>query len=411
MKSQQLQSRFFYFAYIIVLLLTILLLGCNSTQEVSVPPTKIALTLSPTLTGAIEESTISESTTQAINTITRVAGIPIESCQFEVQDGLGGRQLNYFLSYLQEGGDLLISDRSGIFNSWLTFPLEGNATFNSLSPDGEWLVFRQNKEIIVMHTKNGRRITFPSQDEWTEIWGWVSPTKIAIREARVRDTDLFIVLSPFADPVSIEKLELPWQFIPEFSNPVNYSPNFTLILYLEEISMAVAKLDTSEIIWKQPMRTAIAKLGLGSAWSPDSSSVAVALPIQPEVNELRNELAIFNMNGQLIFQTNYHETYESYTVDGIKWSPDGQYISFWLVIPDATTRLQIYDTFAEEFLGVCIVNDSIGDFKWSLDGKQFAYITNLNHLVIYDLPSQQAFLLAKDVLRLTGWVNLSGNDN
>jgi hypothetical protein len=398
-------------------LLLILLSGCGAAREVDAPlvtqPTSTLPVSIEKVEGVTPEPwptpTLLASSTTTLNTTetaTNMAELANNACQFEIEAEVGDFQLGHPLVYLAENRKgLLKSDLSGHFQPWLS-PVR-HATFNAISPDGNWLVYRRDDELIVLAIDNGREIVYPWQEEWAELWGWVSLEKVAIRHEVVLDTDLFVIFSPFLDPPHVETLELPWQFIPEFNNPVNFNPGFTLVLYPKGLSIAVADIYTAADIWEKPLeQSALAMLGVGATWSPDGEFIALGLPAQEVTNKPANELAILSKDGNVLFQTNYHKTYVTFTIMSPRWSPNGRYLSFWLIIPGAENHpLQIYDTFSGEFLDICVLHESPIGARWSLDSQQIAYITNLNHLVVYDLPSQRAVLLADDVLRLTGWIN------
>ena len=385
---------------ITICLLFILLPGCAiSPEETTASETHSAVILSES-TQSIGEATPGQEMTDIPTNLSE------DTCQFEIQEKENDLYLSNSLVYLTEdGGWLFKSDQFGNFQRWV-LPTR-NATFNAISPDGDWLVYRRDDELVVTSVDSSEEIVYPWQTTWTELWGWVSPEKISIRYEREQDTDLLVIFSPFSNPPNIEILELSWQFIPEFNNPVFYSPDFSLVLYPNNLSIAAATVYSATIVWEKPIeQSAIATLGTGASWSPDGQFVALGLPVSEAADGLANELTILTRDGSMVFQTNYHKSHTAFTIRSPRWSPNGQYLSFWLIIPDTKNySLQIYDTLASEFLDICILQNSPGGSRWSLDSQQIAYLTDLNDLLVYDLPSQRVFLLAEKVLRLIGWVS------
>ncbi len=161
-----------------------------------------------------------------------------------------------------------------------------------------------------------------------------------------------------------------------------YDPSLSMVIFYEnnlekpDWAISLWDLKTNTEIWRRNLISLAARPWSSEpAWSPDGSRFAIFVPDAGEHKTL--ELTVVDREGNEKSLLDPAISEKFLWASGIAWSPDGQYLSFY-VQEEADVRLLVYDFKREEVWDPAIVeythdefNGNPGGVVWSPDGKQF----------------------------------------
>jgi Tol biopolymer transport system component len=122
--------------------------------------------------------------------------------------------------------------------------------------------------------------------------------------------------------------------------------------------------------------------GISPKWSPDGAQIAIGMNINSA--DGKNEIVVVNQNGALIFTTHLAELYEKSYISSLSWSPDGKKIAFWYTVNEninSALRLAILDTSTQKITDFCTSKDS-PYYRWHTNDKSPIWSPDSNYLLI-----------------------------
>ncbi len=313
----------------------------------------------------------------------------------------------------------------------LIAPQDGNVFHDfRVSPNGNWIVYLEDtlnsaREIlerrVILLSADGTIKKSISTKITFGISRWLDPEHVVLTTGGQFPTQ--IVLDPF-DETSKEisyKIDDGYNLMPngdwQGQSFVVYNPGLTQLVYAGlPADLVLVNLKNQQVagrISPAPIADSVPK------WSPEGDKFVTAYLdlFNSGPGNLKEELYLVNGNGELSQLTYLAEYYRYSHILSYEWSPDGQYIAFWLETDEKTrgkVQLSVLDTMNSMVVNYCV----LGTYKqtnvpppifWSPTSQQVA-VQSVNPL---DSESQQIVVL--DVLKekavkitekaaLHGWV-------
>jgi len=326
----------------------------------------------------------------------------------------------------------------------ILLPQSANESLLSLvvSPDKKWLAYRKydaltNTSQIVISTSEGKpQRIIPWGDSWREIAGWLDSEHLLISKESDR-LDSLLVFNPFTE----QQQEL----LHKYDNIYNDQPSpdwerfaFSRTIYDSTLSRVIYPSTIGEngafVLWNIKDNEEIVNFsGAGlityggtPKWSPDGQRFAINNAITTTLleGEVPEELFSVSKDGEVIRLTYLTEYYSETSIGQFNWSPNGQYIAFWLRAkpssypnpysdpgPNPTQRLAILDIAKHEVTNLCIPGGDVDtSLVWSPDSQQIVvenyydpHFPGRSHVYLVDLTQGFAVTIAEDALP-TGWM-------
>ncbi len=397
--------------------LILLLVGCNSIQTTSFPPTFISgsESTSPVFT---ETPEIQVSQTSPPNVVAETSCFEDSNDEVSLASVTKGIIVNH-------GSKFILLEIQSNTASEIPFLSENSYTLDgSISPNRDFLAtievvlneLRQfEKMYLLVFNVRGEimeKIVFDFPD--LHKTRWLDNETIILYTANTSRDGTVLLINPFTKrqnyitnvmPDFFDESDL---FFPGLKSLIEYSPNLEWGVYLKRdtsgaiatpfpagpnIGHAVYDFSTNKTIWIPKHPTDFAEV---PKWSPDGNKVVI---------EANNQFTIVTRDGKL--QPILDDT-ETNNIQFPEWSPDGRYIAFW-----NTNKFMFYDIQENTLQGLCIntnANLSRPPFVWSPD-SQYIFIgtysdsesgntlINIKENKIYKVSTNPTFYFP------VGWMN------
>jgi hypothetical protein len=204
-------------------------------------------------------------------------------------------------------------------------------------------------------------------DILTSGWHWLDNERIQILFGQAALDGTVYIYEPFAHKGNNITITLP-NFYKDYSLRasnwlVEYSPDMKKVIYLgypEDVGIGPILLDLSmqNVLWKGSGFLATTNQPV---WSPNNDAIALIF---------NRHLYIINTDG---IAKSLSVLGKNDEVTEFAWSPDGRYISFWVVYNQGVkANLMLYDVQTEQVVDYCVssfVRERL--ITWSPDSKQF----------------------------------------
>ncbi len=388
--------------------------------------------LSPAVTATVEPSSFPTPTPTASVLQTETSTIVKQRC-LSISDTIP----EGFLS----GGSIVFWSQSGLYtlnSADKRLQLVPNSSIAGpdakVSPNGRLLAFQTIETNQETNTSKPRlwltAVDQPTSDptsltlnrEWSGIVGWLDNDTLLLSPAnRPRGTLLLF------NRVDGQIREL----VPSFPNPyfgtdehadpgpswdVVYDPTLTRAIYLK---LANADGFPAVTLWDLNNGKALWELGHPKAfdalveptWSINGEQFVVAgqkftlnelMSNNQLLSESHFELFIVNRDGHINQSTSYSNGYDSIHIERLSWSPNGQYISFWMQFNNkGDLHLVLYNTTDQQTTDYCIPNGGFAPTPlWSPDSKQLIVVrenSGKRQLVVVDVVHNTAVNVSNSV--------------
>ncbi|MFH2102381.1 MAG: hypothetical protein ABIJ39_03375 [Chloroflexota bacterium] len=206
-------------------------------------------------------------------------------------------------------------------------------------------------------------------------------------------------------------------------NPVTWFP----VLYDRTLSRAFLYLSDSNgmryVLWNTETREILWERRVYSPrvepqWSPDGEQLIVTMRPDP-LNSIQEEFYTISRDGEEIQLTDLLAIYSSFFIGTYSWSPDGEFLAFWLGsgLIQPQPRLAVLNMRRGMITDYCLGPGGIKPI-WSPDGKQVVISIRGNRepgvqssVVIVDIEQNTAYKVT-DILSIAGWMSTNdGADN
>jgi hypothetical protein len=293
--------------------------------------------------------------------------------------------------------------------------LEGSA----VSTDGRWLVYdgaaslAATKYSYVVRSADGKQqFEFTSEDvDHAGLGYWLDNQHLALHRINTEGLDWVVIYNPFTKEQQVIKPDYPdilqddWEFLSWPTSLTTYSPSLTKVVYL------AGKLFSSQIVlWDRETHHSILEISdfeyayKGPMWSPDGKRFVFVKSLGKKIPD-REEFFIVDWDGKIEQLTHLNEQLDSVRIYDRSWSPNGQYIAFWL-----NGTLAVVDTSSGEVTNYCISasrSDALPPV-WSRDSQHLAIGVadpgeEISRTVLVDIIDDYAAIVAEDVAP-EGWM-------
>lgn len=429
---------------IIFLLITIALARCASI------PSPVSITPSPSI--AESESTLSIALTP-LGTDSHIAGTPsprfsatptlstanyltttpvvkVKQQCLEVETSLRPNAISGGRIILSNVFNLLVLDsQDKEIRPW-TSATTNEVADATVSPDGRWLAYIRDSydqeghlidsKLSLLGADSQQQSAIPWGKDWAAISGWLDNERLVIVPLN-RPKGTIIVINPFTE----QQQELP-PFFPDVydTSPsalwgdtiTVYDSSLTRVAYLRNAptrgaGIVLWDLQNSKELWHLNHSETIRNR---PEWSPDGGQLAVAAPTN--MKWYHYELLSVRRDGQATQLTNLAATYPVAAIGNFKWSPNGQYIAFWLDSRQAPEQdykgehLLVLDMTTLQMTDYCVIGNVLGVAappRWSPNSQQLIvenyYEANTSRVILVDIVQNFAVQVAEN-LSPVGWM-------
>ncbi len=277
-----------------------------------------------------------------------------------------------------------------------------------VSPSGEQIFFMgcnqgENCKGVV---ENGSNIitSFPFESFWREIW-WLSNDQLEILHDK-QPIYSVIIINPYTAQTQEISLKISDAYYAQTLDNTkvfisSISPLLNRIVYFDtegigRIIMSDVK-EGAVLAWLPflvPDDPTAPRPGLDYrfGWSPDGKQYISTSPvsqIEPDKSSIAaEELFSINSNGDIKQLTRFSNKYPFVRIFNFRWSPNGQYIAFWLEIGtdlndtplNRVQRLVIYNLSTGITTDYCL---PFGISKYSLSVSRPVWSSNSNQLAVH----------------------------
>jgi hypothetical protein len=259
---------------------------------------------------------------------------------------------------------------------------------------------------------------------WSEIESWISKDTILLKMSSLYPEGSYAALNlstGFAE--KLVPSYLPGIYFNASDREVDQSPSWiaeydpalTRVAYLQDRkqdgfpAIVLWDLQADKQLWRFSYQQAH-HMTFRPRWSPDGNWLAVAGQLMSMNDVLANknrlleqhyELFLISKNGQASQITNFSGAYQKAVLSDLSWSPNGQYLSFWLQSEpgDSSNHLIVFDLESWQMTDYCLYSSElIRPTIWSPDSHQLA--TNCHSedcgMVILDIFSKRVFDFPKE---------------
>ncbi len=293
----------------------------------------------------------------------------------------------------------------------------------SISPNGKWLAYIHrgpgDERMLVVLDRNGLRYQQVLPLNLRTIWQWVDDRQILFVEPAAQGSEAFILtlLDPFTGEYQIREdiypgildiyqpaldwfYNLPYYLAYDFSITTVLYPRF----YHERPGI---------VLWDTQQQREITLLevpnyGKVPKWSPDGTRVSIVAATRLNYDDF----LIIDKDGHSSRLTYLADHYAPVLIHDYAWSPQGDYIAFWMsrnaAYPFRDLQLGLLDTHTGQVVNYCGVENStnyeppvwISETQFLISTTDTSYG---NQLVLVDIRQDRAFRIAMNVLPL-GWL-------
>jgi len=268
--------------------------------------------------------------------------------------------------------------------------------FSGQSPDGRWIA-AQDRQLskVVLFTAKGEKYEVASWHEnWRNLSSWVNNDILLIEltyETTNNKSDEFPVGLLSVSTGEYEEIDRSYpEFNPEYefayfkSGRTFYSSNFSRVAYpanstgSQEFLINLFNLQSNQIIARIPLDDGV--IVSPPKWSPDGSLLLLKTKkdlIYDKHTMVFDELIAVSKDGVIRQLTRFSELYnESVNLGGYQWSPDGQFVAFW-VWPARSYQYSIHilNTDTLDITNYCVTSEAsygqVYDPIWSPDSSAF----------------------------------------
>jgi Tol biopolymer transport system component len=264
----------------------------------------------------------------------------------------------------------------------LEIPLHYNNTSGgfSVSPDGNWMSYfgvaeEPTEDYIVFQSVDGKEVnSFP----WGDFSGttplyWLNNEWIVMwKPNQGSDMDSLVFLNIFTGENKELLPDYPNIFDDDYNSPwptnTVYDPSLTRVIYIDYDGRLVYwDRQTSQPIIEIPNHV---RARDRPQWSPDGKQFVYLEAIKKQGFYVKGELVLVSWEGEITPLTHFGDYYKESKIFRYIWSPDGQYIAFWL-----NYRLSVLNVVNQKVTDYCIITSS-KDLPypplWSPDSRHLA---------------------------------------
>lgn len=302
-------------------------------------------------------------------------------------------------------------------------PSAGQAvsSFGVVSPDGRKLAFHtaeydaQGKllgyKLWISSGESGQVLaSLPWNANWSGFDGWLDNERLLVQSSSKADGTR-IVLSPFAGSSQELKSSFPDISMGPYVDDhpawdAVYDPSLTRVVYLKENTPqgfrgpALWDLQNNKELWSMGYPQSH-HVEMAPRWSPDGTRLAVAAQkvtlddvYKDEKLILENHFDLFSVSrdGQATQLTHFSDDLtHQVRLERLSWSPNGRYISFWMLIDEDWFHLVVLDTVTQHVIDYCILDGGAAfPAVWSPDSTQF--------IVASDGPDREHKFVVVDIV-------------
>lgn len=298
---------------------------------------------------------------------------------------------------------------------------ETGASSAVVSPDKKWLAYYpyEAEQLKVIGSVSQDPIIRPWKPDWQNGLGlhWFDNEQLAIPSARHEPGQLTLY-NPFTDVEKQITPELPHLYDFRPSSALNdfalYNQPLSHVLYMgitrETGSMLILRdLVHNRELWRFIHPNAFR---FPAAWHPDGTKVAIAGEHgDPDIDNF--DIFIVDLQGNVSQETNLSTFYISSRINTLRWSPDGQYLAFWLQNPalredTVPYRLHILNLETGRLVDTCFPGGVGGPLVWSPDSQQVAFNSEQTMkpgvMMALDVARMEVIQILPESVDLIGWI-------
>lgn len=301
----------------------------------------------------------------------------------------------------------------------ISLPEDWDSSAWNISPDELWLTKFEGTDLLVMSTDGDVKNKIPLSNRWG---GWLGNEDLQFYRLLKSENKYSLVVVNF---ISSQQQE----FLPDYPEIYFYISNFPKTYYfpIERYDQTLTRVvypyilmgDKGEIeegfrLWDMNNKRVLASMPAiigfsGPEWAPnDQKFVVHGLPDFPEGYP---ELYSISRDGEITQLTNMVDYHGAFRDNSYRWSPDGRYLAFWLLIGEPRTEnLAVIDTVNRKLVNYCIPGAPLlGENApiWSSDSKQLAVasydVDKKKQAVVVDVTQGIAMQIGED-LRPVYWL-------
>jgi len=281
-----------------------------------------------------------------------------------------------------------------------------------VSPDRQWLAYDTHSYIVLANTKGKTLKQISREKDWTFFWGWLDDNQLMVtrkadREATTPATLVVINLSTgkYQELTQMEYPDFDWiNFLPWQHNRVIYDPTLTLAIYPshsgEPGSVTLLDIPNNKVLAALPADVVFTPQ---PEWAPNREAFVVAgTTTQTRLEDgntwYNQELFLIDRNGKITQLTHFTDIYPYVSIGNAKWSPDGRQIAFWFSIQfGANEQLAVLDLDTLQVTNYCTTGreshmGGSSQLFWSPDSQ----IVVFNHYEGDDTPAKVMWIDVKN---------------
>jgi hypothetical protein len=308
----------------------------------------------------------------------------------------------------------------------------------AVSPSGQWLAYCPSANdsspmrLIIENAQGFKKIDLPINKDWWLGATWLDEEQLAINVWENRSVGYhrllpMEVLNPFTRKSQVFESNYPGMK-PPIEGPalsrVSFPFEYTAVVYNSNLDRAIYPDTANEeafiVLWDIIHQKTVAKLeyhyGFEYAplWSPDGSRFAIAVGVSHDMSILLNEWFLVTHDGKIEQVTKFADKYKSVETGAASWSPDGNYLAFWLDLPDGECvgkHLALLDLRTKHVIHYCNPNNLEGvtlfDPVWLPDSTHLLYQDYYDdircHLILLDIKQDRAWIVGENEIP-EGWL-------
>jgi hypothetical protein len=295
------------------------------------------------------------------------------------------------------------------------------SSFGIVSPDREKLAFHTAEydahgkllgyELWISSAGSKQVLaSLPWNTSWLGFDGWVGNERLLVQSS-AEPVGARIVINPFTGSSQEVKPSFPQISTGPYvdNHPAwdaVYDSSLTRVAYLKENTPqgfrgpALWDLQNNKELWSMGYPQSY-HVEMVPRWSPDGTHLAVAAQkvtlddvYKDEKLVLENHFDLFSVSrdGQATQWTHFSDDLtHQIRLERLNWSPNGQYISFWMLVDEDWFHLVVLDTTTQHVTDYCILDGGAAlPAVWSPDSTQF--------IVASDGPDREHKFIVVDIV-------------